>query len=130
MTIEEIVHGESKNVEFKVRLPDDSAKYIKTIIAFANTQGGRLVVGVDDKTRSVTGVADDSAFQIMDNIANAVSDSCTPQIVPDIELRTIDKHTVIVVTVAPGPNRPYYLKSKGKKQNIYSNGRYFQTSGS
>ncbi len=119
MTIEEIVHGESKNVEFKVRLPDDSAKYIKTIIAFANTQGGRLVVGVDDKTRSVIGVADDSAFQIMDNIANAVSDSCTPQIVPDIELRTIDKHTVIVVTVAPGPNRPYYLKSKGKENGTY-----------
>lgn len=43
MTIEEIVHGESKNVEFKVSLPKDSAKYMKTIIAFANTQGGRLV---------------------------------------------------------------------------------------
>lgn len=31
MTIEEIVRGESKNVEFKVKLPQDSAKYIKTI---------------------------------------------------------------------------------------------------
>lgn len=116
MTIEEIVHGESKNVEFKVSLPRDSAKYMKTIIAFANTQGGRLVIGVEDKTRSVTGVDDDFAFQIMDNIANAVSDSCTPQIVPDIELRTIDKHTVIVVTVAPGPNRPCghsKLRNKG-----------------
>ncbi len=48
MTIEEIVRGESKNVEFKAKLPQDSAKYIKTIIAFANTQGGCLVVGVDD----------------------------------------------------------------------------------
>jgi len=119
MTIEEIVHGESKNVEFKVSLPKDSAKYIKTIIAFANTQGGRLVVGVDDKTRSVTGVDDDSAFQIMDSIANAVADSCTPQIVPNIELQTIDKQTVIVITVAPGPNRPYYMKSKGKETGTY-----------
>lgn len=32
MTIEEIVYGESKNVEFKVSLPKDSAKYMKTII--------------------------------------------------------------------------------------------------
>lgn len=119
MTIEEIVHGESKNVEFKVSLPKDSAKYMKTIIAFANTQGGRLVIGVEDKTRSITGVDDDSVFQIMDSIANAVADSCTPQIVPNIELQTIDKKTVIVITVAPGPNRPYYLKAKGKRDGTY-----------
>lgn len=66
MTIEEIVHGESKNVEFKVKLPKDSAKYVKTIIAFANTQGGCLVIGVDDKTQEVIGVDNDVAFQIMD----------------------------------------------------------------
>ena len=119
MTIEEILHGESKNVEFKVNLPKDSAKYVKTIIAFANTQGGRLVIGVEDRTRNVTGVDDDSAFQIMDSIANAVADSCTPQIVPNIELQTIDRKTVIVITVAPGPNRPYYLKSKGKEDGTY-----------
>mgnify|MGYP006957493192 FL=1 len=39
MTIEEIVHGESQNVEFKVTLPKESEKYTKTIVAFANTQG-------------------------------------------------------------------------------------------
>ena len=119
MTIEEIVRGESKNVEFKAKLPQDSAKYIKTIIAFANTQGGCLVVGVDDMSQKVIGVDDDSAFQIMDSIANAVADSCVPQIVPNIELQTIEKHTVIVVTVAPEPNRPYYLKSKGKELGTY-----------
>ena len=119
MTIEEIVHGESKNVEFKVNLPKDSAKYIKTIIAFANTQGGCLVIGIDDKTRSVIGVDDESAFQTMDSIANAVADSCIPQIVPNIELQTINRKTVIVITVAPGPNRPYYLKSKGKESGTY-----------
>ena len=48
MTIEEIVHGESKNVEFKVTLPKDSEKYTKTIVAFANTQGGKLIFGVDE----------------------------------------------------------------------------------
>ena len=54
MTMEEIVHGESKNVEFKETLPDKSEKYMKTIIAFANTQGGQLIVGVNDVTREVT----------------------------------------------------------------------------
>ena len=44
--------GESKNIEYKVSLPDKSEKYMKTIVAFANTQGGKLIVGVDDKTHS------------------------------------------------------------------------------
>ena len=119
MTIEEIVHGEAKNIEFKVMLPKDSEKYTKTIVAFANTQGGRLIIGIDDETHEVTGVDSDSAFRIMDSIANAVSDSCTPQIVPDIELQTVDNRTVVVATVAPGPNRPYYLKSKGKEKGTF-----------
>lgn len=119
MTMEEILYGESKNVEFKAMLPKDSIKYMKTIIAFANTQGGQLIVGVDDKTREVVGVDKDSVFEMMDSIANAVSDSCIPQIVPNIELQTIEHQTVIVITVAPGPNRPYYLASKGKENGTF-----------
>lgn len=119
MTMKEIVHGESKNVEFKETLPDKSEKYMKTIIAFANTQGGQLIVGVNDVTREVTGVDMDSVFKIMDRITNAVSDSCTPQIVPDITFQTIEGKTIVVVYVAPGANRPYYMKSRGKEGGTY-----------
>ena len=45
--------GESKNIESKVSLPDKSEKYVKTIVAFANTQGGKLIVGVDAKNNRV-----------------------------------------------------------------------------
>ena len=41
--------GESKNIEYKVTLQEKSEKYMKTIVAFANTQGGKLIIGVDDK---------------------------------------------------------------------------------
>ncbi len=119
MTIEEIIRGESKNVEFKEALPKNSEKYTKTIVAFANTQGGRLIVGVDDQTRKVVGVDEDSLFRVMDSISNAVSDSCTPQIVPNVEPQTVEGKTIIVVTVMPGPNRPYYLKSKGKDNGTF-----------
>ena len=104
--------GESKNIEYKVMLPEKSEKYMKTIIAFANTQGGKLIVGVDDKTHQVVGVENDVLFQLMDGIANAVSDSCVPQIIPDIEPQTVEGKTVIVVSVEAGKNRPYYLKAK------------------
>ena len=111
--------GESKNIEYKVTLPDKSEKYIKTIVAFANTQGGKLIVGIDDKTHEVIGVENEILFQLMDGIANAVSDSCIPQIIPDIEPQTVDGKTVIVVSVEAGKNRPYYLKSKGKEHGTY-----------
>ena len=119
MTRDIMVSGESKNVEYKLTLPDKSEKYIKTIVAFANSQGGKLIIGVDDKTHQVVGVDDDNLFRLMDGIANAVSDSCVPQIIPDIEPQTIDGKTVIVVTVEVGKNRPYYLKSKGKENGTY-----------
>ena len=111
--------GESKNIEYKITLPDKSEKYMKTVIAFANTQGGKLIIGIDDKTHEVLGVDNETLFETMDRIANAVSDSCTPQIIPEIEPLTIEGKTVIIVTVEAGKNRPYYLKSKGKEYGTY-----------
>ena len=119
MVKDKVFYGESKNIEYKACLPDKTEKYMKTIIAFANTQGGKLIVGIDDKTHQVIGVKNDVLFQLMDGIANAVSDSCEPQIIPDIEPQTIDGKTVIVVSVEAGKNRPYYLKSKGKENSTY-----------
>lgn len=119
MTLPEIIMGESKNVEFKVELPKKSDKYTKSVIAFSNASGGKLIIGVDDKTRKVVGVDEKSVFQIMDSIANAVSDCCESQIVPDITFQTIDNKCVVVVEIYPGANRPYYLKSKGKDTGTY-----------
>ena len=119
MTVEEIIRGESKNVEFKEELPRNSEKYTKTVVAYANTQGGKLIFGVVDETREIVGIDETTLFQVMDSIANAISDSCEPQIIPEIEPYTIEGKTVIVVTVAPESHRPYYLKSKGKMKGTY-----------
>ena len=48
MTAEEIFAGESENIEFKSEIPAKSEKYMKTVVAFANGKGGKLVFGVDD----------------------------------------------------------------------------------
>lgn len=119
MVEDKLLSGESKNIEYKITVPDKSEKYMKTIVAFANTQGGKLIIGVDDKNHQVVGVDNEALFQLMDGIANAVSDSCVPQIIPEIEPQTIEGKTVIVVTVEAGKNRPYYLKSKGKEDGTY-----------
>ena len=55
MAIEEILAGESKNVEFKEDLPEKSIKYMKSVVAFANGNGGKIIFGIADKTREVIG---------------------------------------------------------------------------
>lgn len=53
MLADEIKAGESNNIEFKVEVPKKSEKYIKSVIAFANTAGGKIVIGVDDETHEI-----------------------------------------------------------------------------
>ena len=111
--------GESVNVEYKVAVPKDSAKYMKTVVAYANGRGGKIIFGVDDKTLEVVGMDTDSIFQTIDAITNAISDSCEPTILPDITLQTVEDKTVIVVEIFPGKMRPYYIKSKGMVSGTY-----------
>ena len=119
MTIEEILAGESKNVEFKENVPEKSIKYMKSVVAFANGTGGKIIFGIADKTREVVGFDKEDVFKKMDAIANAVSDSCEPAIIPDITLQTVDGKTVIVVEVSEGRQRPYYIKALGRDGGVY-----------
>lgn len=91
--------GESINIEYKVEMPQKSEKYMKTVVAFANGRGGRIVFGVDDKTLNIVGMNPDTIFQTMDSITNAISDSCEPKIYPDVTLQSIDDKTIIVVEI-------------------------------
>lgn len=119
MKLEEIFAGESKNLEFKESLPVKSSKYMKTIVAFANGQGGKLIIGVEDDTKKIVGIDKNEAFKIMDAIANAISDSCKPAIIPDIYMQTVNETTVIIVDIEAGRQRPYYLAAEGLQHGVY-----------
>ena len=60
--------GESKNIEYKVTVPDKSEKYMKTVVAFANGKGGKIVFGVDDKTLEIVGMNTENIYKTMDAI--------------------------------------------------------------
>ena len=62
MTLKEILAGESKNLELKVQRPKNSSKYMKSVVAFANGEGGSIIFGVDDKTHQVTGIPKELVF--------------------------------------------------------------------
>ena len=114
MLIEEILKGESEKIEFKENAKTNT--YIKTVVAFANGNGGKIVFGVKDN-KEIVGV--ENEFEVMDGIINAISDSCYPMIVPDISLHTLENKTVILVEIEGGKKKPYYLKSKGMQKGTY-----------
>ena len=114
MLIEEILKGESEKIEFKENAKTNT--YIKTVVAFANGNGGKIVFGVKDN-KEIVGV--ENEFEVMDGIINAISDSCYPMIVPDISLHTLENKTVVLVEIEGGKKKPYYLKSKGMQKGTY-----------
>lgn len=111
--------GEGKNIEFKRQLPDKHEKFLKDIIAFSNSTGGKVILGVEDETGTVYGIGEQSPFKLSDCISNMISDACTPQIEPDISIQTAENRTILVIDISPGKFRPYYLASKGKETSAY-----------
>ena len=117
--VEKEYFGEDKNIEFKREIPGNHEKFLKDIIAFSNTSGGKVIVGIEDETNIVYGIGDQNPFKLSDSISNMISDACTPQIDPDITMRTLEGKTVLEVEVVPGKFRPYYIASKGKATAAY-----------
>ncbi|SDX81448.1 ATP-binding protein [Eubacterium barkeri] len=119
MTAEEIFAGESDNVEFKEDLPVKSEKYMKTVVAFANGKGGKLIFGVENNTWKITGFTREEIFQKMDAITNAIFDSCEPKITPSVGVQEVEGKAIIEVEILPGMPRPYYIKSQGILDGTY-----------
>lgn len=111
--------GEDKNIEYKREIPQNHEKFLKDIIAFSNTSGGKVIIGIEDETNIVYGIGEQNPFKLSDSISNMISDACTPQIDPDITMRTLEGKTVLEIEVVPGKFRPYYIASKGKEKTVY-----------
>lgn len=112
----EIQKGESKTLEFKQQLPKGQ-QIAKTLIAFANGSGGKLIVGVTDD-RQLVGIQDD-IFELQDKITSMIYELCAPQLAAQIYIENIDGVELLVVEVARGSLFPYYLKSIGREQGTY-----------
>lgn len=102
---------ESEVVELKSNVVADICK---EIIAFANTKGGTLYIGVADDGR-VLGV--ENADRVTLQLNHMIRDSIKPDVTMFVhyETQTVDGKQILSVTVQKGTGRPYYLGSKGLK---------------
>jgi len=108
--------SEGKTLEFKRDL-SSPAGALKTIISFANTAGGTVLIGVEDKTRHVRGVSD--PLEMEERLANLISDRIAPRIIPEIEILHYRRTQILAVQVYPSPTRPHYLKREGPDTGVY-----------
>lgn len=118
MLKDEIRAGESASLEFKRDVPKDHLKFLKTVVAFANCNGGRIVFGVDDD-RSIVGMDEFESFKIADRIVDTISNRCKPLISVNTEVTSVDGKTVVVIEVQNGKRCPYFIQSLGKENGTF-----------
>jgi len=109
---------EGKTLEFKRDLSSPEG-VLKAIVAFANTSGGVILLGVEDRTRKVGGIGDVLAEE--ERLANLIADSISPKLVPSMEVLPWRKTQVLAVEIYPSPNRPHHLNRSGpRKASIFA----------
>ena len=107
---------ESKTIEFK-REYTENLKY--EVIAFANTDGGTIYIGIEDDG-TVIGI--ENTDKTMLSITNMIRDSIHPDVTLFTDVNTVDieEKTVIRIDILRGTERPYYIKGKGiRPEGIY-----------
>ncbi len=105
---------EGKTLEFKRDL-SSMKSILKTLVAFANTAGGTLIIGREDDG-SIVGV--DDVFDSEERLTNVIADSIYPFLMAEIETTSVEGKPLLVVRVAHWSG-PFYIKTKGPDKGVY-----------
>lgn len=112
-----MIFQESETVELKEIVVDGIKK---EIIAFANSDGGKLYIGIGDDG-SVVGLdnPDDTALQVSNMVRDAIKPDITMFLHYDV--LKIEGKNVLCIDIQRGTNRPYYLAKKGMRpEGVYT----------
>lgn len=109
---------ESKSIDFKEKVP---AFYslVKTCVAFANSMGGKIIIGVKDNTREVIGINEETRNRIYDEFPNSLYDSTSPGLLAEIYEKRFDDVSVIIIEIPSSIKKPVFVKSEGTPKGIY-----------
>ncbi|HBS82992.1 MAG TPA: AAA family ATPase [Halomonas campaniensis] len=114
-TIEQrLSEPEGKQLEFKRDLSSPKP-LMKTLVAFANTAGGQLIIGVDDDG-TVLGV--DDPLDMEERLTSMIADAIHPRLLPNIELVSVGEHTLVCIEVFLSSARPHFFKALGEENGV------------
>jgi len=122
-----IPKGETTTIQFKSRA-EEAYKIGVEMVAFSNTQGGMLIIGVNDKTGAISGLSYNEIQETNTLLACAASENVKPAIVIATETIDIDGQNIIVATIPKGKDKPYkdnkgivWVKNGSDKRKVFSN---------
>lgn len=113
---EALRRNEGKTLEFKRDLSSPDG-VLRTVVAFANTAGGTLLIGIEDRTRRVRGIS--NPLEMEERLANIVSDSVSPHLLPEVAILPFRRTHVVAVQIFPSGSRPHFLKRMGLQNGTY-----------
>jgi ATP-dependent DNA helicase RecG len=133
---ETLAKGEDTYTQFKENA-HNADQLAQEMIAFSNSMGGTIIIGVTDKGE-IKGLTDKDIRRLNQLIANASSENVKPAIFPKTTIITIENQKVLLVYIPYGANKPYctnkgvyYTKSGSDKRKVSQDElrRLFQESG-
>lgn len=110
-----IAQGENTTVEFKSTI-ESAARIAKTLVAFTNTKGGTLLVGVSDNG-NITGIS--SELQEMQKIEQAAQFLCDPPIELSYQTISVASKKVLLISIEESEHKPHFVKEAPGKQIAY-----------
>jgi ATP-dependent DNA helicase RecG len=134
--LETLAKGEDTHTQFKENIHNPE-QLAQEMIAFSNSLGGTIIIGVTDKGE-IKGLADEDIRRLNQMISNTSSENVKPPIFPKIEIIAIEDRKVLLVHIPYGFNKPYctnkgvyYTKSGSDKRKVSQDElrRLFQESG-
>jgi predicted HTH transcriptional regulator len=109
-----ILEGENQELDFKFEI-SDSRKIARTLVAFSNTDGGTLLIGVKDNG-NISGIRSDEEFYMVQAAAVMY---CKPEVAFKSKRWVVDGKTVLEVIISKGTNYPYFAQTEPGKWLAY-----------
>jgi ATP-dependent DNA helicase RecG len=110
-----LASGETETIEFKENFDKET---IETAVAFANTKGGSIFIGVSDNGKA-KGVP--VGKEMLKNWANQISQSTEPRVIPEIEVSKIAGKSVVIIWIKEFPIKPVSVKGRSFRRVENSN---------
>ena len=125
--LEQIKAGEVSGVQFKERTLD---KYdiACELVAFSNAHGGKLVVGINDKTGKINALSYSEVQETTNLLSDIASENVVPSILIKIDTIAVEDGNLVVATIKEGVNKPYHdnkgivwVKNGSDKRKVFDN---------
>ena len=122
--------AEAGQVQFKERIVSKDDKYDIgcEMVAFSNSRGGRLIIGINDKSGHINALSYQELQETTNLLTNIASENVIPNVLIDVDNAPVTGGAVVIATIPEGKNKPYHdnkgviwVKNGADKRKVFDN---------